>query len=58
MAVNDESKEIEISQEKQLQKARSSRRFFVLFVVIDILLAAVVVYEIVQIVIEFVKTAS
>ena len=58
MALNDENKEIEISQEKQLQKARSSRRFFALFVVINILLAVIVVYEIVQIVIEFAKTAA
>jgi hypothetical protein len=55
---NNSNKEIEIDQEKQLQKARSSRRFFILFITIDVLLAAVVIYEIVQIVIEFVKTTA
>ncbi|MFA5422008.1 MAG: hypothetical protein WC344_04460 [Bacilli bacterium] len=43
-------KEIEISEEKQLQKARSSRRIFYLFVVIDILLAGIVLYEIIEII--------
>jgi hypothetical protein len=46
----DNDKEIEISEEKMMQKARSSRRIFALFVAIDILLAAVVIYEIVMIV--------
>jgi len=55
MDMNDNRKEIEIDDEKRLQKARSSRRVFALFVIIDMFLAAVVLYEIVKIVIEFFK---
>ena len=39
-------------EEKALQKARSSRRFFGLFIAIDIILFGVVIYLIVEIIIS------
>ncbi|MFA5481090.1 MAG: hypothetical protein WC282_01725 [Bacilli bacterium] len=49
--------ELELEEEKRIQKAKSSRRIFYLFIVIDALLGAVVLYEIVKIVIAFFESA-
>ncbi|MDY0345547.1 MAG: hypothetical protein WCX85_03640 [Bacilli bacterium] len=46
----------EIAEIKKKQKALSSRRIFILFVVIDILLVGVVLYEMIFIALEAFKS--
>lgn len=52
--MNQDKQEI-ITTEKRLQKARSSRRFFGLFIAIDVILFGVVIYLIVEVIISLLK---